>query len=188
MHRLEFEGLLESRPRSGTRVRIPSREDVKGHYIVREALEVQVAMRVAAVATAHDLDRLRALAERVDALGARSDNLVFTSAHQGFPPRMAEYSRSRSLCDALEQTHAFSVLWLARMRRHTADGSPGCHGQLVEALSSGDPAVAGEAMRRHIALGLERSMQALEPYFRLSATGRRPFRRGRRQPQVPPLG
>ena len=42
--RLEFEGLLESRPRAGTRVRIPSREDVRGHYIVREALEVQAAM------------------------------------------------------------------------------------------------------------------------------------------------
>ena len=35
--RLEFEGLLESRPRAGTRVRIPSRDDVRGHYIVREA-------------------------------------------------------------------------------------------------------------------------------------------------------
>src|SRR5919206_447142 len=47
--RLEFEGLLESRPRAGTRVRIPSREDVRGHYVVREALEVQAAMLFAAV-------------------------------------------------------------------------------------------------------------------------------------------
>src|SRR5713226_2651176 len=49
--RLEFEGLLESRPRAGTRVRIPSREDVRGHYIVREALEAQAARLFAAVAT-----------------------------------------------------------------------------------------------------------------------------------------
>src|SRR5262249_62269850 len=48
--RLEFEGLLESRPRAGTRVRIPSREDVRGHYVVREALEVQAAMLFATVA------------------------------------------------------------------------------------------------------------------------------------------
>src|SRR5918996_4318120 len=41
--RLEVEGLLESRPRAGTRIRIPSREDVKGHYVVREALEMQAA-------------------------------------------------------------------------------------------------------------------------------------------------
>src|SRR5688500_20157179 len=48
--RLEFEGLLESRPRAGTRVRIPSREDVRGHYVVREALEVQAATLFAKVA------------------------------------------------------------------------------------------------------------------------------------------
>src|ERR1051326_6022803 len=52
--RLEFEGLLESRPRAGTRVRIPSREDVRGHYIVREALEVQSAMLFAVGATPED--------------------------------------------------------------------------------------------------------------------------------------
>src|SRR3989441_9785627 len=49
--RLEFEGLLESRPRAGTRVRIPSRDDVRGHYIVREALEGPAAMLFAQVAT-----------------------------------------------------------------------------------------------------------------------------------------
>src|SRR5216117_280360 len=49
--RLEFEGLLESRPRAGTRVRIPSPEDVKGHFVVREALEVQAAKLFADVAT-----------------------------------------------------------------------------------------------------------------------------------------
>src|SRR6201996_8040498 len=41
--RLEFEGLLESRPRAGTRVRVPTREDVHGQYVVREGLEVQAA-------------------------------------------------------------------------------------------------------------------------------------------------
>src|SRR5216110_1016378 len=66
--RLEFEGLLESRPRAGTRVRIPSREDVRGHYIVREALEVQAAMLFAFVATAGERTELRKLAARVDAL------------------------------------------------------------------------------------------------------------------------
>src|SRR6266404_7934739 len=50
--RLEVEGLLESRPRAGTRVRIPSREDVIGHFTVREALEAQAAMLFAVSATA----------------------------------------------------------------------------------------------------------------------------------------
>src|ERR1035441_6842065 len=49
--RLEYEGLLESRPRAGTRIRIPSRIDVEGHFIVREALEVQAAMMFARTST-----------------------------------------------------------------------------------------------------------------------------------------
>src|SRR6266446_10234939 len=50
--RLEFEGLLESRPRAGTRVRIPSQQDVRGHYVVREALEAEAARLFAEEATA----------------------------------------------------------------------------------------------------------------------------------------
>src|SRR5579872_5241604 len=52
--RLEFEGLLESRPRAGTRVRIPSLEDVRGHYLVREALEVQAARLFVDTATVEE--------------------------------------------------------------------------------------------------------------------------------------
>src|SRR6267154_277027 len=66
--RLEFEGLLESRPRAGTRVRIPSREDVRGHYIVREALEAQAARLFASVATPEDRADVQKLAARVDAM------------------------------------------------------------------------------------------------------------------------
>src|SRR5438067_13052620 len=65
--RLEVEGLLESRPRAGTRVRIPSRDDVRGHFIVREALEVQADKLFARVATAGERTDLRKLAARVDA-------------------------------------------------------------------------------------------------------------------------
>src|SRR5688572_32614977 len=50
--RLEFEGLIKRRPRAGTRVRIPSPEDVKGLYVLREALEVRAAIGFGEVATA----------------------------------------------------------------------------------------------------------------------------------------
>src|SRR5919201_1039671 len=60
--RLEVEGLLESRPRAGTRVRIPTKEDVRGHFIVREALDVKAAVLFARVATAAERAELRKLA------------------------------------------------------------------------------------------------------------------------------
>src|SRR6202041_3947590 len=49
--RLEHEGLLESRPRAGTRGRVPTRQEVQGHYVVREALESQAAMLFTTQAT-----------------------------------------------------------------------------------------------------------------------------------------
>src|SRR2546425_100300 len=69
--RLEFEGLLESRPRAGTRVRIPSPDDIRGHYLVREALEAQAAMLFAQVATKQERAELQKLAARVDAQSTR---------------------------------------------------------------------------------------------------------------------
>src|ERR1700676_848379 len=62
MLRLEHEGLLESRPRAGTRVRVPTRPDVRGHYVVREALEVQAAMLFATHATREERTELIKLA------------------------------------------------------------------------------------------------------------------------------
>src|SRR5262247_2497878 len=79
--RLEIEGLLESRPRAGTRVRIPSPEDVKGHYVVREALEVQAALRFAAFATPRERFELKKLANRVDLLGTQSDRMLYQTMH-----------------------------------------------------------------------------------------------------------
>src|SRR5712692_2524288 len=71
--RLELEGLLESRPRAGTRVRIPSREDVRGHYIVREALEVEAARLFAEMATPEERAELLKLAARVDAMAVQPE-------------------------------------------------------------------------------------------------------------------
>src|SRR3954471_20056128 len=62
--RLEFEGLLESRPRAGTRVRIPSPQDVEGHYLVRETLETQAAKLFASVASPAERLGLQKMAAR----------------------------------------------------------------------------------------------------------------------------
>src|ERR1700727_2923384 len=65
--RLENEGLLERRPRAGTRVKVPTRQDVEGHYVIREALEVQAAMLFAERAERDERSELLKLAKRVDA-------------------------------------------------------------------------------------------------------------------------
>ncbi len=167
--RLEHEGLLESRPRAGTRVRVPTREDVMGHYVVREALEVQAAMLFAAVANSEKRSELLKLAERVDALSIQSDGnrFVYLSLHEKLHRRIAESARCPALCDAIDQTSALASTWLCAVRVAPTDCPPQRHQDLVKVLASGDPAAAAEAMRDHIRSSMENTIQRLEPYFRL---------------------
>jgi DNA-binding GntR family transcriptional regulator len=184
--RLEFEGLLESRPRSGTRVRIPSPEDVKGHYVVREALEAQAAMRFAEVATAAERVELRRLGLRVDELSTQPDRGIYVAVHQKLHARIAECARCPALLDAIEKTHALASIWFCVMRQPQPGDSPTRHADLVEAVCSGDAQMASNAVRQHIAVGMERSLEVLQPYFRLrKATGRTFYRSEKRLKQKP---
>ena len=179
--RLEFEGLLESRPRAGTRVRIPSPEDVKGHYVVREALEVQAAIRFTHVSTVAERVELKRLAVRVDALQSHADRQAYLTVHQKLHSRIAQCARCPALLDAIERTHALASIWFCVMRQPTPDDPKTRHQDLVDALCSGDAARAAEAVRAHTAVGMERAIDVLQPYFTLrKATGRTFYRSDRK--------
>jgi DNA-binding GntR family transcriptional regulator len=170
--RLEFEGLLESRPRAGTRVRIPSVEDVQGHFVVRGALETQAARLFAENATAEEKAELQRLAVRIDGMAAQaeSDRFHYLSLHEKLHRRVAECSRCDALCDAIEKTHALASTWMCVARPSAPEHPRRNHQDLVDALSSGDPERAGEAMRRHIVSSMSRAMERLQPYFHLNKT------------------
>jgi DNA-binding GntR family transcriptional regulator len=179
--RLEFEGLLESRPRAGTRVRIPSREDVRGHYVVREALEVQAAMLFAAAATAEDRADLQRAAARVDAMSV-SDQSLYLPAHEKLHRRIAECARCPALSIAIEKTHALASTWFCVTRPPSAESPPRRHQDLVDVLVAGDVDKAAAAMRQHVNLSLENTMERLKPYFRLRKVyGKTFFRSDKRQ-------
>jgi DNA-binding GntR family transcriptional regulator len=179
--RLEFEGLLESRPRAGTRVRIPSREDVRGHYIVREALEVQAARLFASVATPEDRAEIQKLAARVDEMSV-SNASEYLPAHEKLHKRIADGARCPALRAAIEKTHALASTWFCVARPSPDNEPPRGHQDLVAVLVAGDPDGAAEAMRRHIAQSYENVMERLKPYFKLrKAYGKTFFRSEKRQ-------
>lgn len=179
--RLEFEGLLESRPRAGTRVRIPSPDDVEGHFVVREALEVQAALLFQRAATDGERTELRKLAMRVDALSLQQDRMVFLDVHQKLHSRIAQCARCPALLDAIEKTHALASIWFCVMRQPRADDSPTRHTDLIEAICSNDSARGAEAVRHHLVDAMRWTLDILEPYFKLrTATGRTFYRSGRK--------
>jgi len=167
--RLEHEGLLESRPRAGTRVKVPTRQDVRGHYVVREALEVQSAMLFATTATGEERAELLKLAARVDAMSvqAEANRFVYLRLHEKLHHRIAECARCPALVDAIDRTSALASTWLCATRTPSPDHPPRRHQDLLEVLSAGDPAPAAEAMRQHVQLSMDNTLERLEPYFRL---------------------
>ena len=185
--KLEFEGLLESRPRAGTRVRIPSPDDIKGHYVVREALEVQAAVRVSQMATPAERAELMRLAVRVDALHMQPDRAAFVPVHQKLHARIAQCARCQALLDAIEKTHALASIWFCIIRQPTAQDSPSRHQELIEAVTSTDALRAAEAVRAHIAVGRERTLDVLQPYFRLRKVTGQTFYRSERKLRSQPL-
>ena len=173
--RLEFEGLLESRPRAGTRVRIPTEQDVRGHYVVRQALEAEAAWLFAEVATRRERVEMQKLAARVDALSTRTDGnrIVYLSLHEKLHRRIAECTRCQPLCEAIEKNHVLASTWLCVARQAVPGQSPRRHQSLIEVLAGGNPVAAAEAMREHINSALQNTLRRLEPYFELrEANGR----------------
>jgi hypothetical protein len=76
--------------------------------------------------------------------------------------------------------------------RPSPEDSPTLHKDLAEAIASQDPQVAADTVREHVAVGYERSMQILEPYFEMRAASgrtleRRRRRRSRRERETRPL-
>ncbi len=168
--RLEGEGLVESRPRAGTRVRIPTREEIEDRSILREALETQAARLFATRATAAEKRGLQKMAREVDQLYAECEagsvdrDFLFSAhtRHMAFHLRIAECARCPALRDAIEKEQVLIFNWLydtAVQRRTLASDY---HATLTTALTSGSPSAAASAMRRHIRRGLTEVLAGLE--------------------------
>ena len=161
LRRLEEEGLVESKPRVGTRVRIPTAQDVRDCYILREAVECQAARLFAEMASSQERLDLRDMAKQVDTLlkqasGEDPDrDLVFRAQayHLSFHMRIAECTGCSILRSTLERNQALTFNWLYDITA-TVPMPPRRHEKLMECLVRGDPQVAETAMRKHISYGL----------------------------------
>jgi DNA-binding GntR family transcriptional regulator len=109
---LQLEGLVESRPRTGTRVRIFTAEDVKGHYIVREGLEVQAAKCFNQNASREHRTELLTLAAQLDSLASRQHEYVtYFDLHATLHERISTYACCSELANAIHKTCALPRVW-----------------------------------------------------------------------------
>jgi GntR family transcriptional regulator, rspAB operon transcriptional repressor len=158
MQRLESEGLVESRPRIGTRVRIPTEQDIRNSYVIREALESQAARLCAEHITAADKKLLLTSARHLDNLHkvsgpeAEDPRFLFSvhTYHMQFHMRIAELGQCPGLTSAIEKAQVLVFNWLYDTAADNNKTPARFHSNLADALCSGDPLVADSAMRSHI--------------------------------------
>jgi len=169
---LERDGLVESRPRVGTRVCMPTAEQIEERYEIREALESQAARLYAARATLRDKRELSRMAEHMDALFNRSaggdkqdrDFLYAQhSYHLDLHLRIAEYARCPALRALIEKNHVLIFNWLFDVAAHRPPLPRRFHRDLIEALNRGKIEIADRAMREHVRYGREAVVQNIGP-------------------------
>ena len=170
IQRLQSDGLLESRPRIGTVVKVPTEREIQGHYVVREALESQAARLCAERAAAGERAELRRLAEGVDSLFTRAaadkeaePALLFDAQveHLRLHMRIAECSGCAELCSAIEKNQVLVFNWLYSTAASISMPSD-WHCSLIQAVTGNDPILADETMRKHVVYGLDRLLQWLD--------------------------
>jgi DNA-binding GntR family transcriptional regulator len=169
MQRLESEGLVESRPRIGTRVRIPTEQDIRNSYVIREALESQAARLCAEHMTPAEKKQLLVSAKHLDKLhkvsGPEAEDARFLFSvhtyHMQFHLRIAELAHCPGLTDAIEKAQVLVFNWLFDTAADNNKTPARFHANLADALCSGDPLQADAAMRAHIRSGMDRVLARL---------------------------
>jgi DNA-binding GntR family transcriptional regulator len=169
LQRLENEGLVESQPRAGTRVRIPTESEVHGRYVVREALEGESAKLCCLNATFQQRLELRRMAEHLDTLYARAGErendtdfyYIVQEHHVNLHMRIAEFTRCPELREAIERTHILIYNWFFDASTRGRSLPPGFHRELIEKVTGDDPDAADRAMRQHVRFGLSSVLEQL---------------------------
>jgi DNA-binding GntR family transcriptional regulator len=170
LRQLESDKLVESRPRAGTRVRIPQPEEVRGRCIVREALEVQSARLCCTHATVKERLELLRMAEQLDTLyerlGRDDDSelqFVVHTHHFELHMRIAEYARCAELKDAIEMNQVLIYNWFFDIAVKRRILPVGFHLQLLQAVTGPDVLIADEAMRAHVQHGVSETLRQIVP-------------------------
>ncbi len=181
LQRLQEEGLVESRPRVGTRVVLPTEEHVLGMHQVREALECQAARLCAERASPEQRTRLARLAAQVDETDAclvgddvpRAQRVRAHKLHARLHLSIARFADCPHLLDAIERSQVLTF----KIQLDNADRRRALpqyrHTELIGAIVSGEPDEADAAMRRHLRAALPGTLSLIRNVAR-SRQWRRP--------------
>ena len=162
LHQLEQDGLVESEPMFGHRVRVLTADAMRNDHVLREAIECQSARLCAEHATTQQLEELARQAEELDGLMVSDPGgQTHAEKHLNFHLTIARNTGYSALGDTLEKLW-FRRLMVLNTLNAAALGLPGkWHAQLVKSISSRNPDEAEKAMRKHVLFNVKQQMDGL---------------------------
>ncbi|OAM88544.1 GntR family transcriptional regulator [Termitidicoccus mucosus] len=161
---LENEGLLVRQQGIGVFCRVFTVPEIEEMVEIRGVLEALAARRATALITAAELNELKEIAARLNQPIKPDGVGEFLQCHVGFHKRVIQISRSPRL-QALLEFHHFVDMVLANIAPRLWKIEPHDHLGLVNALESGNPEWAEQAMRNHIAPTYQKRFAALRTRF-----------------------
>ncbi len=162
--RLEMDGLVESEPMYGARVKRLTSEGLRNEQILREAIECQAARLCAENATSPQLEELSEKAGRVDELmGGKYDpsSNEGIKEHLNFHLTIARSSGAPLLEKELQRVGFWELMLVVWINVSLKPVPANQHSDLVECFAKGDPNQAEIKMREHLRYGADHLLEAL---------------------------
>lgn len=152
LHQLQYDGLIEIRPRKGAQVKVWSPHDFA--HLMEARLPLESAMARLAAVRAEE-DEIRALQQRLDegpAMIAALDRENLMRLDHHFHQTLAEFARSPVLAELVENLHHRSTLlwYLPISGRKEYEVVLRQHQDILDAIAAHDPEAAAAAMNAHI--------------------------------------
>ena len=156
---LVSEGFLESRPRSGTRVRQLDARSTAGFLYVREGLETQAARLYAGAPMRRHGEALRAAGDRVDRLppGVKHDQ-----ADVQFHRRLLQAANVPELVEAYDRIAMLTVLLSVSRLSELTSSERESHVSLIDRLGEAGPDEAARIISRHARSGKEAFFEMID--------------------------
>ena len=160
---LEEAGLVRNEKNRGVFVREIAFEEADEIYELREALEEIIGRRVALAIKPDAVERLRAMLDAMRSAAQAQDVEQYAQLNLQFHEILLDTAGSKKLTETYKRL--VKELHLFRMRALDSGGglrvSADEHRDIVEAIASGDPDIAGRALRQHVAGSRARMHKAL---------------------------
>lgn len=155
---LVAKGFLDRKNKKGCFIPLPSPEDARDVFLVRENIEYQTARSAAVNASAEELEKLRDIIENEADIRQSGDLTTYASINENFHAYIAEISKNRYLQQFTEyifwrsNSYVFRNQYRLKMKIKGEEfmDSPLQHLSIYTALKNRNIEEAGILMRNHV--------------------------------------